>query len=205
MSNSELFKTSTQDETAQQLADSIPQGRAWDAKNVEDSSCRKLINSLAVAHNSSQQQIELLSDEFQILQSVELLPDWEESVGLPGECLGNAETLVERREKVINRLRKQPIVTLLDFQTYLDDLFPDLGLLVVPGSEFYTYEYDLPVHFLGDTNERFILVVTIPTSGGEYEYEFEFLFEGGTDTASLECILNKIIPSNVLLIIENVG
>ncbi len=205
MSNADLFKTSTQAQTAQQLADSIPQGRAWAAKNVDGSNCRKLINSLAVAHNSVQQQVELLADEFQILQSVELLTDWEGSVGLPGECLGTAETLVERREKVINRLRKQPIVSLSDFQTYLDELFPDLGLIVIPGSEYFTLEYDLPVPLLGDVDEKFILVITIPVSGNELEYDLEIDLEGGTDVSSLECILQKIAPANVLVMIENVG
>ena len=202
---SDLLKTPTQEGTAQQLADSIPQGRAWGSKNVDDSNCRKLINSLAVVYNRVQQQIELLSDEFDILQTLELLPEWEESVGLPSECLGESETIQQRREAVVQRIKKDPIVTLSDFQNFLDGLFPGLGLKVIPGYEFYTFEYEFEIPFLGAIDEKFILVVTVPVSEGGFEYEFEIEFEGGPDTVQLECILRKITPANVIILIEFVG
>lgn len=203
---SDLFKTPTLDGTAQQMADSIPQGRAWGSKNIEESNTRKLIISLSAAHNRVQQQIELLAGEFDILQTVELLPDWEESVGLLGdECLGNPGTLEQRREAVIQRFKKDPIVSLSEFQDFLDRLFPELGLTIIPGREYYPLEASLEMSLLGDVNERFILVVTVPTSGKSLEYDLEMDIEGGPDTAQLECILRKITPANVLPLIETVG
>lgn len=204
---SDLFKTPTQEGTAQQLADSIPQGRAWGAKNIDESNTRKLINSLGVAYSRVQQQIELLSNEFDILQSLELLPDWEESVSLPSECLGESETIQQRREAVIQRLRKEPTVTLSQMQAFLDSLFPGFGLVLIPGYEFYSFEYGFEVPFLGAIDEKFVLVVTVPTPpvGTEYEYEFELEFSGGPATQQIECLLRKIVPANVIIIIETVG
>lgn len=203
---SDLFKTPTQQGTAQQLADSIPQGRAWGSKNVEESNTRKLVNSLGVAYNRTQQQIELLSDEFNILQTVELLTDWEESVGLlSDECLGDPGTLEQRREAVVQRFKKDPIVKLSEFQDFLDKLFPGLGLIVIPGREYYPLEASLEMPLLGAVDERFILVVTVPVSGKALEYDLEMDIEGGPDTVQLECILRKITPANVLPLIETVG
>jgi len=191
--------------TGQQVADSLPRGRAWGAKNVDGSNTRGLIDSIAVAHNRTQQQIELLDDEFRIEQTFDLLIEWEKSVGIPDECLGTSDTLAQRRQVVIDRLRKKPLVTLQDLQGYVDSIFPGLGVVLYPGSEYYTFEFAFEAPFFGGIDEKFILVAEVPLSGDAFEYEFEIEFEGVVDTTQLECLLNKIIPANVFLIIEFVG
>jgi hypothetical protein len=121
--------------TSQQMADSLPQGKAWGSKNIEGSNTRKLINSLAVAHNRAQQQIELLAGEFNINNTVELLPDWETSVGIPDSCFdGVLGTLAQRREAVIEKLRKTPTVTLAEMQAYIDRKVPDIEVRLIPAS-----------------------------------------------------------------------
>ena len=78
-----IFTAPTGAETAQQMADACPDGRAWAAKNIDDTNMRKLINSLSPAQNRTQQQIQLLDEQFRIEQTTDLLEDWETSVGLP--------------------------------------------------------------------------------------------------------------------------
>jgi hypothetical protein len=90
---------------------------------------------LAVAHNRAQQQIELLAGEFDINNTVELLPDWETSVGEPDSCShGTIGTLAERRETVIEKLRKTPIVNLAEMQAYIDRKVPDIEVRLIPAS-----------------------------------------------------------------------
>lgn len=192
-------------DTSQQAADSLPVGRVWASKNIQGSVTRKLINSISVAHNLTQQQIELLDDEFRILQTFDLLEEWEESVGMPDKCLGESETLVQRRQAVIDRLRKKPLVTLDEIQDYVNSLFPDLDIELVPGTDYYTFEYGFELPFLGGVSERFILLVKVPISGESFEYGFELPFIGGPDTTRLRCLLEKIVPSNVHVIIEFTG
>jgi hypothetical protein len=121
--------------TSQQMADSLPQGKAWGSKNIDGSNTRKLINSLAVAHNRAQQQIELLAGEFNINKTVELLADWETSVGEPDSCFdGVLGTLAQRRESVIEKLRKTPTVTLAEMQAYIDRKVPDIEVRLIPAS-----------------------------------------------------------------------
>lgn len=200
-----IFKAPDSDGTAQQMADTIPDGRAWASKNIDGSVVRKLINSLSVAQNQAQQSIEHLESEFRIEDTTELLREWEVSVGIPDECLGTSDTLEQRRQAVIDRLRKVPIVKLEELQDYIDGLFPGLGVELHPGSEYYTFEFEFEVPFLGDVDEKFIIVAEVPLSEEQFEYEWEMEFEGGINTEQLECILNKVIPGNVFLIIELVG
>lgn len=200
-----IFKAPIAETTAQQMSDCLPTGRAWGKRNDPASNVRKLINSLSVAFNIVQQQVELIDDEFRIEQTLELLTDWEKSVGIPGECLGTSETIAQRRQAVIDRLGKTPIVTLDQMQAYVDALFPGIGVELVPGYEYYSFEYDFEVSFLGDVSEKWILVAKVPLSNNQFEYDFEMTFEGGVDTEQLECLLNKINPAPVYVIIEYVG
>lgn len=189
--------------TSQQMADALPTGRCWALKNEDDSNLRKLINSLAVAHNSTQQQIELLDDEFRIDQTFDLLEEWETSVGIPDECLGLYSTIDERRQAVIDRLKKQPIVTISDMQAYVDALFPGVGIVLYPGPEYFgEFEYEFEVDFWSGIGERFILVAYVPVPQDGFEFEFEFEFEGVPDTAELECLLNAINPACVYVLID---
>lgn len=193
------------EDTSQQMADCLPVGRVWASKNIEGSNIRKLIKCLSVAHNFTQQQVELLDDEFRIYNTFDLLAEWEKSVGIPGECLGLSSTIAQRRQAVIDRLKKQPIVTLSEMQAYVDALFPGAGVTLYPGYEYFNFEYEFELTFLGDVSERFILVVDVPLSEEAFEYEFEITFEGAPDVEKLECLLNKINPANVYILIQYVG
>lgn len=192
------------DSTAQQMADCLPNGNAWALKNDEESNIRKLIIALSVAHNMTQQQIELLEDEFRIAQTFDLLEEWETSVGIPDECLSVSLNINDRRQAVIDRLKKQPIVTLAEMQAYVDTLFPGLGITLYAGADFeQSFEYEFEIPFYESIFWRFVLVATVPLPPADgFEYEFEFLFEGTPDTTELECLLNQINPANVYILIQ---
>ena len=191
--------------TSQQMANSLPRGRAWGTKNIEESNTRKLINSLSVAHNITQQQIETLEDQFRINKTFDLLEEWEISVGIPDECIGASETIEQRQNAVIDRLRKKPVVKLQELEDYVNNIFPGLNITLIPGVEYFTLEYTLEAPLLGDVSEKFILVVEIPTSGESLEYDLEMPLIGGPDTTRLRCLLEKIVPSNVYIIIKFTG
>lgn len=192
-------------DTSQQMADCLPSGRAWGLRNDPASNTRKLINCLSVVHNRAQQQIETLSDEFNIDETFDLLEDWEKSVGLPDQCIGLSQTIQDRRQDVIKRLKKMPIVTIADLQAYINALFPGLGVTLYPGYDYYSFEYEFEVPLLGGVSDKFIIVAEVQLSENIFEYEFEMEFEGGVDTTRLECLLNKILPACVYLIIEYAG
>jgi len=195
----------TQKEAGQILADHMPQGRAFGKKCEDGSVMSGLIKGLASDFMAVQEMIFELASEFDIKLTTELLPDWEESVGIPDDCIFQFTTLEQRRDRVIQRLRKVPIVTIEELQAFVDSFFPNENIILHPGSELFTFEYDLEFTFLGDINEKFIIVAEVPVTGDGFEYTFEFEFSGGPDTYLLECLLRKVLPGNVMLITQFVG
>lgn len=194
------------DGTVIQLADHMPSGDAWAAKLIEDSDLHSQMHGTAKPFNMTQSRIEDLTREFDINQTVELISDWETSVGLPDVCLGPVSGIDDRRELVIERLSKTPVTTLAEQQAFIDRLFPEFNVKLETGVEFFNFGYDLEMYFLGDVDERFIIVALIPPQEPSFEYDLEFDIVGGIDKTQLQCVLDRITPANVLpLILEGVS
>jgi len=201
----DIFKTPTQSGTTAQLVEHLPQGKAWEAKAVDGTTLQALVSGAAKPFNTTQKNIEVLCNEFNINTTTSILiNEWEESVGLPDECLGVTSDLQARRDAVIQRLRRTPFVTLAEMQAYVDELFPGAGIILFTGVEYYTFEYDFETIFLGEIDEKFVIVAELPVQDPKFEYEFEYQFTGAADQTKLRCVLERVIPANVLLIIEEV-
>ncbi|RLC11002.1 MAG: hypothetical protein DRI24_19440 [Deltaproteobacteria bacterium] len=186
-------------DTSQQMADSLPQGRAWANKNIADSNMRRLVNSLSVAHNRTQHQVQLLDEQFRIEQADDLLAEWEKSVGLPNECTaGKTQTISERRTAVIETLRRKPIVTLAEMQAYLDRKVPHVPITLYAGEDYTSYPA-LPPFTPLTINKKFLIVGEIQIPGNKFEYTFEVPFSSGLSETEVLCTMNKIIPANVIL------
>lgn len=198
----EIFKTPTLDETANQFADHLPMGKVWEAKRVADTNLRGLIVGSARPFNISQSFIELLSNEFDIDQTTLLINEWEKSVGLPDDCIGQLSTIEERRDAVSQRLNKDPIVTLSEMQAYVNGIFPNDGIILFTGTDFYTLEYTLEQTLLGAIDEKFIIVAELPKQEPFLEYILETDLTGAANNDKLRCVLERVIPANVVLIIE---
>ncbi len=197
------FDQPTIEGTVTQLADHMPQGEAWGSKLVEGSNLHSQMHGTAKPFNITEGRIADLARDFDIDQTTELVSDWETSVGLPDECFGVVNGLAERRALIKERFGKTPIVTLAEQQDLIDRLFPDLDVTLIPGAEFFSFEYDLELFFLGDVNEKFIIVALIPPQEPFFELDFEIDFISGINQTNLQCVLDRISPANVLpLIIE---
>lgn len=196
-----LFKTPSINETANQLADHMPQGRVWESKYIENSNLRGLVVACASPFNISQSFIELIANEFDINQTTLLIGEWEKSVGLPDDCIGELTDIAERRAAVIRRLNKTPIVNMAELQAYVDILFVGAGIVLKTGVEYYDFELSFESDFIGDVNTKFIIVAEIPATGETFEYDFELEFSGATNDEKLRCVLEEVLPSNVVLVI----
>lgn len=183
------FRAPNLSESARQLAEHLPQGRAWGNKHNPDANLHKLIRSMAASFNRVQQQIEKLSRELNLELTDDLLPEWETSVGLPDDCQGLGQTLQERRDAVISRLRRLPIVTKADFEVLGEELSGE-QTVVTPG-----VEVDSPI----DEHSRFKLYVSFPAQQLGFTYDFPVLF-GGFRPDIVKCVFEKIVPANVVVI-----
>ncbi len=200
-----ILDAPTLETTVKQLSEHMPQGKVWEAKVVPETNLQALMFGVAKPFNITQELIETLADELNINTTDFLIEEWETSVGLPSKCTGPISDLDDRRIAVIERFRKIPIVTLAEMQSFVNDKFPNAGIVLKLGRVVFTFEYDFEFTFLGDFNEKFIIVAEIPSQEPFFELEWEIEFTGGVDTTLLRCVLEEVIPANVVLIIEEVS
>lgn len=193
------FEAPSQAEATREFASTMPDGRAWQAKNLPGTNIYATVSACAAEFRQIQIQIETLAREFDIRLTDQLLPDWETSVGLPEECLGTMASLADRRKAVIIRLRKIPFVTKADYEQLAFEL-TGLNVTVTPGAEIELFPLDFPIHFASG-NSYFKLYVTFNDSIGGFPYLFPFNFVSTGDNI-IRCVFEQIAPANVLIIFQ---
>lgn len=193
------FAAPSMEEASRQLASTIPDGRAWQAKNLAGSNMHAVVSACASEFREIQIQIETLAREFDIRVTEQLLPDWEASCGLPEECIGQMASLEDRRNAVILRLRKIPFVTKEDYESLAFQL-TGLNVTVTPGAEIELFPLDFPIHF-SSGNSYFKLYVTFNEAIGGFPYLFPFNFVSTGDNI-IRCVFEQIAPANVLIIFQ---
>lgn len=196
------FTAPTQEQSTRQLASNLPDGRAWQAKNLEGTNVYALISACAAEFREIQKQIETLAREFDVRLTDQLLPDWEKSCGLPEACIGTLASLEDRRNAVILRLRKIPFVTKAEFEALAFEL-TGLSVTVVPGSEIEMFPLEFPARFAVG-NSYFKLHVIFNDTIGGFPYSFAFPFLRGPSQI-VECVFRQIVSATVLLIFESAG
>lgn len=195
------FKAPPLEKTTKDFAAHVPDGRVWAAKNIKSSNQYKIIKSLAVAFNSVYQQIQVLSEEFNINTSFDLLEDWETSVGIPDDCQGRLMDLVSRRQQVIDKFKKVPLVDIEDIQTFIESLIGQ-GVTLITGVEAERLPATLPM-ILSSTNSLFKLYLTYDDIAVEQSLPYTLPFRlGSVQEELIVCATQKILPANVELIIR---
>lgn len=92
----------TEDDFLAALQARLPRGRAW--PRDPDANLTLLLRGIAKgAAEVRAREVNLLVDAFPST-TYELLPDWEETLGLPDPCLGATPTIEERRGQIVARL-----------------------------------------------------------------------------------------------------
>ena len=190
MTSINIFKPpENEKDSARILADHMPQGRAWGRKNDSESNLNKLMQGLSSNSQSVQEKIFELATQFDISNTSDLIDEWEISVGIPDECVFEFTSLTERQQRVIQRLRKTPIVTLAELNEYIQAFFDSHTVTISTATPATGFEYALEMNLSDGLNNRFVLLVEIDAGGDQ-----EMLF----------CLLRNVVPANVVIYIEPV-
>jgi uncharacterized protein YmfQ (DUF2313 family) len=200
-----IFDAPDIDGTANELASALPQGRVWEAKNSDGTNMRALVGGAAMPFNIAEQKVEDLASEFDINQTTALLSEWEESVGLPDECFAGPGTIEERRAAIIERFRRIPVVTIAEMQAAVDALFPDVDIELRTGTDYYAFECEFEIPLFGTEYEKFVIVARVPVQVPFFEYDLELEMTGALNLDEFRCYMEKIIPANVYLMIEEIN
>ena len=193
----------TKEEQAQTLANYLPSGRAFGAKNLSTSNIRNLLrgfsNELIIVDNF----IKLFRTDIVPGQTQFFLEEWERVVGIPDHCFDGKGTILERRTAVVLKLAALGIQTNSDF-VRLAETF-GLSVTVTSGSVTSTiFPWIFPVKFYAtDKAARFTIVVTpIETIGETFTYTFPIPF-GTENLVILKCLFNEFRPANVEVVFQN--
>ncbi|MCK5603071.1 DUF2313 domain-containing protein [Candidatus Pacearchaeota archaeon] len=187
------FKPNTEEENTQALADLLPQGVAWEAKNIEGSNMYKLLTSMSKEFVRVQEKINEFVIEHRPETTTNLIEEWEAAVGIPDSCFSNTVSIDLRRKQVVAKLAKMNVQTAQDFI----DLAAYFGYRVIirNGATGSVLPVTLPFalgsyNFLLNT----ILVKFVDLDKPNNIFTMTFPFTFGPTSNIIICIFNKLKP-----------
>lgn len=194
------FTPKTQDENAQTLADYLPDGFVFLAKNLGTSKLRQMLLGLGAELVRADQFVEILVDDYYISQTTQLIEEWERALGIPDSCFNNTGTIEQRRENVIIKLAKLNVATREDFIK----LAALLGFTVEisGGAVWGIFPLHFPAIFFPSAKAaRFTMVVDFDKAlGGEtFPYTFPVPFGFGGNNIVM-CLFRKLKPAMVKIV-----
>lgn len=198
-----LFNRRDIEQYTDSLADYLPGGLLFASKSVQDSNFRKLLKGMSGELFRANGLLKTYNDEIIPDQTVKFIDEWESALGIPDDCFRGTGTIDERRRDVLTKLGSLGIQTKQDFI----DLAALLGIAVnvESGSHNGTFPLVFPaILFDSSKGARFTIIITFTVEpASRFTYTFPFVF-GGDAIAILECLFNKLKPSNCKLIFVQV-
>ena len=200
------FFRDDEDRSIRILSQHIPSGPAWEAKSRPESNFYKVLRGLVKELSRVEAQIQNVADEHDINKTVDLLPEWEASVGIPDSCFTTSGSLAQRRTNVILKLgRLNGTATNQDFV----DIAEILGfeVEVISGSSFSLFPLAFPLSFVvSPTVARFTMRVQVNNAppSGVFPIPFPLIFTG-TNSNILECVFNILKPAVTVIDFVYIG
>ena len=176
----------------QMLANYLPPGRAFGAKNEDDSKLRAFLRGLAEEVFRVEEQVDLFRTEILPDETVLFLEEWESAVQIPCDCLTGEGSQDQRRLEVLTKLAD---MNLQVSQDYID-LATIFGVTITCESG-----KDRPdLEWSSDKEARFTIVISFVVEiPDRFPYTFPIPF-GQKFIATLECLFAKLKPANCQLL-----
>jgi uncharacterized protein YmfQ (DUF2313 family) len=191
-----VFRPHTLEQHAQALANFLPSGRLFTAKNVRDSVYRMLLRGLAHTEQDAESLLVTFSKELDISTTTAFLEPWERTVGIPDECFDTNTTLEIRRQQVLIKLAALGVQTEQDFI----DLAAMYGveITIASGIEHNAFTLTFPIVFFDTAKQaRFTMLVFYEIDQAyTFPYTFPIIFSG-REIPVIECLFRKLVPANV--------
>jgi hypothetical protein len=192
----------TQQQQAQTIANYLPGGKIFGAKNIIGSTIRKLLLGFSVESLRIDSLIALFRKDTVPDTTQNFMDEWESALGIPDSCFSGNGSNDQRRLEILVKLAGYGLQTAQDFI----DLAAKFGVTInAEGGAHRGIYGGLPeIVFGSDKEARFTLVIApIDNIGEKFPYEFPITF-GTQDLATMECLFQKLKPANVQLMYENV-
>jgi uncharacterized protein YmfQ (DUF2313 family) len=179
----------------------LPRGPAWN-RNPK-SATGQLMDAIALEQTNIDADIDVLEKNMNPATAEELMPEYEDMYGLPDDCASSDQTMQERRQALMSKVRKKDIPTV----GWLKSFAKRLG-----------YDIDITTHrpficglnrcgdMLGLGADPINGVISVEITGNHIIQficgvsrcgDYLGFIRPATD---LECHFNKIIPADILAI-----
>jgi len=191
-----MFKQHSIEEHASAIAAYLPNGRLFEAKNIDGSLYRMFLKGLAHTNQDVESMLMLFEQEIDISQTTLFITEWEKTVGIPDSCFDTNVSLETRRKQVILKLASLGVQTSDDFIN-LAAIY-GVTITITSGIVYDSFPMTFPIIFFNNAKEaRFTMVVTYYI---EAQYRFPYTFPivfGNQSIPILECLFRKLAPANV--------
>lgn len=192
-----IFSMHTVEQHAQSTAHHMPNGEAFEAKNIDCSNMRKFLRGLSHELQRNEQYLIDFYQEFFAPCTEQFITEWEMALGIPDDCFTETTELpIEQRQlHVFVKLACMNIQTDQDFI----DLADKFGITVtVSNAELLsTFPFTFPLIFVNSVKEsRFYIVINfIGVEVEVFPLTFPITF-GDARIALLECLYRQLVPAN---------
>jgi uncharacterized protein YmfQ (DUF2313 family) len=198
------FVANSQEENAQSLADYLPNGALYLAKNLENTNFRKMLSSLALELIRKENVLETTADEYYPFLTANFLEEWEAALNIPDDCFTVVNTPIDqRRRQIVAKLAIDNIINKEDFIALAR--FFGFEISISSGFGASTFPMTFPAILGGETLEsKFTMVVTFKdeVSTDVFPYTFPMTFPTIPPRDFLECLIIKLAPANVRVVFK---
>lgn len=185
-------------EQAQSLANYLPGGDVFKAKNISTTNLRKFLVGLSGELVTSDGYLRSYSEEIIPDKTVLFINEWEKALGIPDDCFSATGSLNERRTHILIKLASLGVQTSQDFI----DLAALFGLVITisSGSSLSIFPFTFPLQFLTAQQTKFTIVVNFNVIvSNTFPQIFPITF-GDSIIPILQCLFSKLKPANVSLV-----
>ncbi len=194
-----LFDCHSLEEHTQAIADFLPNGDLFRAKNIDGSITRLFLKGLAYTNKDAESFLKLFDEAIDIKTTTAFLEGWEKTVGIPDNCFSTETDLETRRQQVLMKLASLGVQTNKDFVD-LAAIY-DIDIRIESGAYAGVFPMTFPIILFDSPSEaRFTMLIYYSlASPVVFPYTFPLMFS--VDGISIiECLFRKLVPANVDLI-----
>ncbi len=192
---------SAQDKNAQArlLARHLPDGAVWENKYNSESNLGKLILGLASEYFRLSVLIEDVMTEIDINQTNDLILDWQQSVGIPDDCLPVSGSLEDQRRDILLKLTNYGGVQSAEEFEALAALF-GYTATVSTATRNGVFSLYFPIRFF-DSRKVAVhtILVDLEESRAVFALDFPIEFSSGV-SGIIECLFRQLAPANCQLL-----
>jgi len=198
-----LFDEKNITEQTNSLAQFLPEGKVFDARNEPTATLRKFLEGLSGELKRVYDGMNDLSEDYDINFTTELISNWESAVGIPDDCFPGTGDLEERRTHVLIKFAKMNVQTSEEFVSVIEEL--GFTVILQPGADVGIFPMIFPTEFFKDPQQaRFTLVVNLDSNNAVFPLPFPVEFASNVNNIVI-CLLNVIKPANVDLLLRFTG